>query len=416
MNPVFRSKPVLGCIAVFAGIFMFMVYRVVSHRTMRATTMRGAGSGPVASGGGTAPTVASGAAGARTASSGSASPGWKSVAEDAAYLDQYYSLDRKVREDKDAQGVTVTRRHTAATPADASRPLPALPAEPIPSAAVPSRASSRLQGRPAPSVAAKGTGVGELLPGRAIDRLLGAAAPPTPHPATVERPATVAAHPAPPRRFNPYGSVIKCELVFPLDSVNEQMPLVGVVMQPVYNNGLLVIPAGTEVHGTARPDRVRNRLFSTDQWVLVFPREAKRINGRQLNVRGLALERAEPDVNGMTWSMSDGSFGLEGTVIRTMQGAEIKRFIATFLAGAAAGLQGKNTNSLGDETTRNTPQNAALQGVSADMQQLASDIAAEVAQHGVFIHIPAGHQFYLYPTQVIDADAAAISSDIATVK
>jgi hypothetical protein len=344
------------------------------------------------------------------------------LAENAAYLEQYYGLDKRSQEDQDRSGVPVTRRKTPSPLRDASGEAEPTSAEQVAALAAslptPNRPSSRLQGHLA---IAQTTSNSEMRSGISTDIASTAGQRGSPQPSEAARSESPEIAPSSsarqrPARFNPYGSVLKCELVFPLDSVNEQMPLIGMVMEPAYNNGRLVIPAGTEVHGTARPDRLRNRLFSGEQWVLVFPREHGRINGRQLSVRGVALERAEPDINGMTWSISDGSYGIEGTVIRTMDGEEIKRFAATFLASAAAGFQTRQSNATGGETMQTTPRNAVLQGISADMQQLASDIAAEIAQHGVFIHIPAGHQFYLYPTQIIDPDMADISSDIATVK
>jgi hypothetical protein len=219
-----------------------------------------------------------------------------------------------------------------------------------------------------------------------------------------------------PKRFNPYGNVLKCELVFTIDSTNEQTPLVGIVMEPVYNNGQLVIPPGAELHGSARPDRLRDRIFSGTDWVLVFPRERNRPNGRQLTVHGVALDRVEPDANGMTWGITDGSYGLEGTVIRTSQEEEIKRFVAIFFSQAAQTLEERGSGRGSGQTIRNTPQNAMLQGLAANLDKLSQDISAEIAQHGVFIRVPAGHQFYFYPMQIIDPEVADLPSNIATVQ
>lgn len=426
MNGLFQSKPVLIAIAVVALGLSAMTVRVVTRSRSRAA----AKAHPTGVAGGTGATDPNAAGSSQqvnpspSATTPASAPiALTPIAENAAYLDQYYNLEKRNRDDQDVHGVPLTRRKTASTHADAPRNSDAEPpAETVSLATsvaplVPLRASSRLSGRAA-SAAGGGsylTDSGGLLEGKR--HTLG---PPTGKPrerADNSPDTSTRSTPAKrPQRFNPYGSVLKCELVFAIDSVSEQTPLVGIVMEPVYNNGRLVIPAGTEVHGVARADRTRNRLFSGDQWMFVFPRENGRINGRQLSVRGVALDRIEPDVNGMTWGLGDGAYGLEGTIIRSMNEAEIKRFIATFLASASAGLQTRRSNPNGGETVDATPRNAALAGVTADMQQLASDIAAEIGQHGVYIHIPAGHQFYFYPTQVIDPDAADISTDIATVK
>lgn len=332
-------------------------------------------------------------------------------AETAAYLESYLALDRNIRTDRDRLGTSIRRRQSASPIPDA---VPSAP-EPATSAPLPMRASLRLEGvarvatKPALQASAD-VPAGAAVDASAVQRTE----------ASVARRSSEAIKagesPIKPARFNPYGRVIKCELVFTIDSTNEQTPLIALVVEPVYNNGVLVIPAGAEIHGTTRPDRLRDRIFSGEEWVLVFPREHNRPNGRQLSVRGVALDRVEPDANGMTWGITDGSLGLEGTVIRSLQQEEIKRFAATFLASAGMAMQERETDRSGQRTTRNTPQNAVLQGFSANMQRIADEITAEIEKHGVFIRVPAGHQFYFYPTQTIDPDVADISTDIAPVQ
>jgi hypothetical protein len=325
------------------------------------------------------------------------------LAENVAYLAKSYALDHQAREDRDALGVPITRRQTSRT--DSAAPIVTDDANPSGGSLV--RASLRFQGHPASAKNAPLTSfpMPAATPSGATPNATPSATPTVPR---AERPKT--------KRFNPYGSVVKCELVFTLDSANEETPLIGLVMEPVYNNGALVIPAGAELHGVARPDRLRDRIVSGSDWVLIFPRERGRPNGRQLNVKGVALDRVEPDANGMTWGLTDGAYGLEGKIIRTMGEQELKRFIATFLAAGTESLQQRQTGGRDRDTVRSTPQNAVLQGLAANFAQAAADITAEIEAHGVFLRVPAGHQFYFYPMQLIDADLADISADVATVK
>ena len=414
MKRFFKTKIGVTSVTVFAVMMAIVFHRVSARRTAQLAPTQTSSK-----------TAASPAATTADDSRLSAAPPSSvdagAVAENAAYLDQYYALDHRAREDRDRQGNTVTRRENASTPRDAGRVTteeePAVPAPAI----APSRASLRLQGRPTALAAAATTAPTTpltLAVGLLQNKLEQIAHSPT-HNTTSDKPAfppTASASRAKPKRFNPYGRVIKCELVFAIDSVNEETPIVGLVMEPVYNNGVLIIPAGAELHGLIRADRLRDRLFSGPEWVLVFPRERDKPNGRQLNVRGIVLDRVEPDANGMTWGITDGSSGLEGQIIRTSNNEEIKRFAATFLAAATAALQEREVSHEGHDTVRNTPKNAVLQGVSANLQQFAADITAEIEKHGVFIRVPAGHQFYFYPMQIIDPDAADISADVATVK
>lgn len=330
------------------------------------------------------------------------------LAQNAAYLDQYYAFNRRVRTGRDRQGNPVTRRRNAATPSAAGH----VTVDPGDVAATmpPARTSLRLVGHPPigaapqPSSAPKPAALRAGLPAERP-------APPSGNDPSEAARATPGIPPEPgarPRRFNPYGSLIKCELVFTIDSTNEQTPLIGLVVEPVYNNGELVIPAGAELHGVARPDRLRDRIFSGQDWVLIFPREPGRPNGRQLHIRGVALDRVEPDGNGMTWGITDGSYGLQGQVVRTLKQEEIKRFAASFLAAATETLETRDALRGRRETVRTTPQNAVLQGLSANLARIADEVSAEIERNGVFIRVPGGHQFYFYPTQIIDPDAAAI--------
>lgn len=404
MKSFVRSK--VGIISVTAFVLMMAVvfYRVVDRRSDRKATAAAPSMAPVAVAAPTAvPQTVPPAPSASSPPARAARAAAPDLTENAAYLDQWFSLRAKTRQDRDRQGVPLTRRQTANSAGGGAQTIsPDDEVTPV----QPARGSLRLQGRSG--------GVSPRSSSLAAQTVEPAAT--TQAVAGQSRSLVAPVAPARPKRFNPYGNVLRCELVFTLDSTNEETPLVGVVMEPVYNNGQLIIPAGAELHGVARPDRLRDRIFSGEDWVLVFPRESGKPNGRQLNVRGVALERIEPDASGITWGVTDGSYGLEGKLIRTMQQEEIKRFAATFFAEAAQTLQSRDTGHRGQESLNNTPQNAVLQGLSANLQKIADDIAAEVERHGVFIRVPAGHQFYFYPTQIIDPDVADISADVATVK
>lgn len=387
----------------FVLVMAFALHRVATNRSARAAVPT-----PVHTEAGVAAPERRIPQTEEAAHSGTAPGAASQLSENVAYLDAYYESEKRAREDRDRQGNPIVRRENPGTPSEAGRETFSDEAPKPPPRPKIARTSLRLRGRSVSEAPVKTGATTESAeeppPRQRAPEKLNAENAPAP------------AAPQPPRRFNPYGSVLKCELVFTIDSTNEQTPLVGIVMEPVYNNGHLVIPAGAELHGVARPDRLRDRIFSGMEWVLVFPRENHRPNGRQLSVKGVALNRVEPAATGFTWGITDGSFGLEGKVIRTLDHAEIKRFVATFLGAASVTLQERETGRSGERSVRNTPGNAALQGLAANFDKIAQDVTAEIAQHGVFIRVPAGHQFYFYPMQVIDPDAAGISSDIAAVR
>src|SRR5205814_5569580 len=69
--------------------------------------------------------------------------------------------------------------------------------------------------------------------------------------------------------YAPYGRLIPCETVITVDSASIQTPIIGLVTEDIYHARKLVIPAGTEVHGTAQSDRHRERIGSGNNWTLV---------------------------------------------------------------------------------------------------------------------------------------------------
>jgi|GEM_PF-3035121 len=223
--------------------------------------------------------------------------------------------------------------------------------------------------------------------------------------------------PAPkPQRFVPYGRLIKAELVITLESTEDEMPLVGLVIEPVYNNGKLIIPAGTELHSMARPDRVRDRIISTTTWKMIFPREGQRPNGRQLTFEGMALDREDGDGNGLTWGITDGSYGLRGRAVHAGQTAqELMLFAAEALRAAGGSVMDRQTTIIGSQIEANA-KNAGVAGGQAVLEHFAKGLSKEIERNGVYIQVPAGKQFYVYPRQVIDPDRADIPDNIARVE
>ena len=200
--------------------------------------------------------------------------------------------------------------------------------------------------------------------------------------------------------YAPFGRLIQCELVITVDSSAIDTPIVGLVTDDVWHNGRLIIPAGTEVHGKARVDRVRERIASTGEWTLVWQ------TGEELTLNGLALDR-EKDQQDEGWGISDGSAGLRGQLIKSDDLAEVKLFAATFLSGAASALSEKQQTLLGTQimpTLKNAPYAGAQEVLSAYAQQILDTIQRD----GFYVRAAAGKQFYLYVTQTIDKSKAVI--------
>jgi len=205
------------------------------------------------------------------------------------------------------------------------------------------------------------------------------------------------------KTYAPYGRLISCQTVITLESSKLDTPVIGLVTEDVWNNGRLIIPAGAEVHGRASLDRSRERIAASGKWVVVW-RDGTGLNGTELVLNGIALDREKDDTTG-EFGLRDGSAGLIGDLIRTDDAGEIKLFAATLLAGMASGFQQVQTQSTPfglEQVATGSFRNAALQGTGDVLNAYAHQIQVAIAQDGFFVRVPAGKQFYLYVTQTID--------------
>lgn len=123
-----------------------------------------------------------------------------------------------------------------------------------------------------------------------------------------------------------------------------------------------------------------------------------------MRLSGIALDR-EADPNGDGWSITDGSAGLRGQILKSDDLAEIKLFAATFLSGAASAFTQTQPTIYGNQITP-TLQNAPLTGAQAVLQAYAQQILDSIQRDGFYVRVPAGKQFYLYVTQTIDVSGA----------
>ena len=202
--------------------------------------------------------------------------------------------------------------------------------------------------------------------------------------------------------YAPFGRLVQCELVISVDSSTIDTPIIGLVTDDVWHNGRIIIPAGTEVHGTAKVDHVRERIASSGNWTLVWQ------TGEELTMSGLALDREkEPSGNG--WGITDGSAGLRGELLKSDDLAEIKLFAATFLNGAASGLTQTQQTVFGTQAVSSF-QNAGINGAQGVLNAYAKQILDTIERDGFYVRVPAGKQFYLYVTQTIDRSKAVIGA------
>jgi hypothetical protein len=204
--------------------------------------------------------------------------------------------------------------------------------------------------------------------------------------------------------YAPFGRLIPCQTVITVDSASIQTPIVGLITENIYHAGRLVIPAGTEVHGTAQTDRQRERIASGGTWTLVWQ------TGEELRLSAIALDREfSGDQEG--WGITDGSAGLRGRLLKSDDLAEIKLFAATFLSGAAGALTEQQQTLFGSLDSRSL-NNAPFKGAQEVLAVYAQRIYDAIERDGFYVRVPSGKQFYLYVLQTIDRDDAVIGGTL----
>lgn len=214
---------------------------------------------------------------------------------------------------------------------------------------------------------------------------------------------TAAAEPArePPKRFLPYGTLLKCKLVNTVDSANLATPVIAILLEDLWQNGQRVIPANTLVHGTAKAGRMRDRVTADGTWRFVWQ------DGRELAFNGVALDREyEHEIDG--YGITDGSAGLKGRVLATDQLQDLKLLASAAMSGFARGTQDRTQTAFGTTITGSLS-NGVREGVGGVFEMYAHRTLREIEENGYFVRVPAGKEFYVYVVESIDPADAQIA-------
>lgn len=226
--------------------------------------------------------------------------------------------------------------------------------------------------------------------------LLAAYEPATPAPRTAA---------APPKRFIPFGTLLKCKLVNTVDSADLETPIIAVLLEDVWQNGERVIPANTLVHGTAHAGRMRDRINASGTWRFVWQ------DGRELAFSGVALDREyDHDIDG--YGITDGSAGLKGRVLTTDDLQDLKMLASAALSGFARGTQDRTQTALGTTITGSVS-NGVREGVGEVFDLYAQRTLRDIQQNGYFVRVAAGKEFYVYVVESVNPEKAKVAGTTA---
>jgi hypothetical protein len=205
----------------------------------------------------------------------------------------------------------------------------------------------------------------------------------------------------PPKRFLPFGTLLKCKLVNTVDSANLETPVIALLLEDVWQNGERVVPANTLVHGTAKAGRMRDRISASGTWRFVWQ------DGRELAFNGIALDREyDHDIDG--YGITDGSAGLKGRVIASDDLQEMKMLASAALSGFAHGTQDRTQTAFGTTITGSLS-NGVREGVGEVFDLYAQRTLRDIEQNGYYVRVPAGKEFYVYVVETVNPDKAKVA-------
>jgi len=206
--------------------------------------------------------------------------------------------------------------------------------------------------------------------------------------------------PQPPKIFAPRGMLIKAALVITLESNSAGTPVVAMVTEDVYFQGNLIVPAGTQVQGTAGSGRNRDRIELRGGFTFIWA------DGSEYVINGIALDH-EPLPDG-TFALTDGSAGIKGRIVKSDEYAELKILVASALEGVMRN-QETQFQSIYGLVPQNTTNNAALGGAASGASAYAGLLTKKLEADTDYVQIPAGTLFYIFTTDVFEPELRSIA-------
>lgn len=221
-------------------------------------------------------------------------------------------------------------------------------------------------------------------------------------------------------RFAPYGRMISCKMINTVESGNTQTPLIAVVTGDLWwtntsGEKKLIIPAGTEVHGSIDGSKpVRNRLVTGNNFVLVWQASSNMV-GFELQLKGIALEKSTYPDNPVLATISDMSAGIPGQVVSNENLSKFMMYTLAFAQGVAQGYQTTEVytdSGVTISTQDGTTKSAIARGTETLAQVMLQDVSQMIAKESYYIRVAAGTEFYLFVQQVINLDDAKVADTL----
>jgi Bacterial conjugation TrbI-like protein len=211
---------------------------------------------------------------------------------------------------------------------------------------------------------------------------------PTPTPTPTPPPP----RPKPVEIWLPRGTFVACALVNTVESSHINTPVVGEVIRDVYENGHLIIPAGSLATCWAQPGAVRDRIEVAGKWSLTYP------DGKEFELQGVACDR-EADPSNQQFGIEDGSAGLQGKIIESDHWATAKAFIALLLTTANQAGTAIATSALQASHTTGV---VGLPDTTPIMGKYLDQLLNGETGDGTFVRVRSSKEFYIFTASVVE--------------
>jgi hypothetical protein len=188
----------------------------------------------------------------------------------------------------------------------------------------------------------------------------------------------------------PPSILIPCALVNTVESSHINTPVIGEVTRDCWQNGKLIVEAGTIVSSFAQNGATRDRIEVAGMWLFVFK------DGRQLKVPGIACVR-EADPTNQQFGPHDGSAGLEGVITESDHWANAKAFLGLLMMSTTQVATSAANGVLNKGFSGGTvlPDTSEIEAKYLD--QLLNGQTGD----GRFVQVLGGTEFYIFPTDTV---------------
>lgn len=210
--------------------------------------------------------------------------------------------------------------------------------------------------------------------------------------------------------YAPYGRILSVQLINTIDSsAGGQGPVIAILRESVYHNGLEILPAGIELHGFTA-GVLRDKITCSTAWIAVWRTPGEPNYGKEMEISGIALDDGQVG-DSDHYTINAGSAGITGYSIKTEIPAKLAAVAANFIAGYGQGMVKSQTTSTGamtEQTFGGDDDSKYGQAMNRSATLLAELMLDEIRRNGNYVRVVGGTNFSIYCTMTLNLENAKV--------